>query len=303
MNFAEAGFDRPSFIIMSKFYLPSTSPSNTSTPAQRTSSDIYSSEDEDTLPYPTELPRSDFLAADFNAATYLSSLRNRHQTLEDLRSDLRQRSQLLNKELIDLVNSNYEEFLSLGGDLKGGEEKVEGLKVGLLGFEREVEGIQRAVKEREAEVRGLLEERKGVRKEVVLGRALLEVGERVTELEESLGLGEKDDDVEGEQDGFDEDEDDGADEGVPGLRLGKLKRHVREYVLLSRAIERIGPEHSFLDAHRGRVAEIRKTLLLDLATGLRAAKNAKEPEAILAIIKMYGDLGAEKESVRVLKGG
>lgn len=290
---------------MSRFYLPSTSPSATSTPASRPSltSDTYPSDDEeDTLPYPTELPRSDFLAPDFNAATYLSSLRNRHQTLEDLRSDLRERSQLLNKELIDLVNGNYEEFLSLGGDLRGGEEKVEGLKVGLLGFEREVESVRKGVKEREAVVKGLLEERKDIRKEVVTGRALLEVAERLGELEGSLGVGEKDEDEEGDEEDFEHD-DEGADETVPGLRVNRLRRHVREYLLLVRSIERVGPEHPFLEAQMGRVAEIRKTLLLDLATGLREAKNAEEPEAILGLVKMYGDLGAERESVRVLKGG
>lgn len=284
---------------MSKFYLPS----DTSTPARRTSTDTYStSSDEDTLPYPTELPRSDFLSPTFNAATYLSSLRNRHQTLEDLRSDLRQRSQLLNKELIDLVNSNYEEFLSLGGDLKGGEEKVEGLKVGLLGFEREIEGMRRAVGEKEGEVRGLVEERREIRRDVVLGRTLLEVGERVEELEESLGIAEREEDG-GEEDDFDEDEDEEGDERVPGLRMGRLKKHVRDYLLLEQLIERAGPGHPFLEAQRGRVAEIRKTLLLDLATGLREAKKAREAETILAIVKIYGDLGAEKESVRVLKGG
>ncbi len=44
-------------------------------------------------------------------------MHNRHQTLEDLRSELRARSQLLTKELLDLVNSNYQDFLSLGSSL------------------------------------------------------------------------------------------------------------------------------------------------------------------------------------------
>ena len=92
-----------------------------------------SSDDEDNLPYPEALPRSDFLAPTFDAPTYLSTLSDRHQTLEDLRSDLRERSQGLSKELLDLVNTNYEQFLSLGSDLKGGEEKVEDVRVGLLG--------------------------------------------------------------------------------------------------------------------------------------------------------------------------
>ncbi|KAG4441728.1 hypothetical protein IFR05_002807, partial [Cadophora sp. M221] len=98
---------------MSKFYFSGTSGS------------VSSDDEEDNLPYPEALPRSDFLAPTFSAPAYLSTLSERHQTLEDLRSDLRERSQALSKELLDLVNTNYEQFLSLGSDLKGGEEKVE----------------------------------------------------------------------------------------------------------------------------------------------------------------------------------
>ncbi len=93
------------------------------------SASISSADDQDNLPYPEALPRSDFLAPEFDAATYLSTLSGRHQTLEDLRSDLRERSQALSKELLDLVNTNYEQFLSLGSDLRGGEEKVEDVRV------------------------------------------------------------------------------------------------------------------------------------------------------------------------------
>lgn len=148
----------------------------------------FYSDDEDDLPYPLELPRNDFLASDFSPQTYLSTLRNRHQTLEDLRSDLRRRSQLLNQELLDLVNNNYEEFLSLGSDLKGGEEKVEGVRVGLLGFEREIEGIKNVVAERVDEFGKLLNEKKEIRREVMLGRGLLEVETRIAELEDSVGI-------------------------------------------------------------------------------------------------------------------
>ena len=108
---------------MSQFYLASSSTTNSTT--SFTSST-------DNLPYPLALPRSDFLSPTFSARTYLSSLTNRHQTLEDLRSDLRERSQLLSKELLDLVNENYESFLGLGEGLRGGKEKVEDVR-GLFG--------------------------------------------------------------------------------------------------------------------------------------------------------------------------
>lgn len=217
---------------MSKFFIDSTSESADTTPAY-VDSPSFGSDDEDTLPYPAELARNDFLAPNFDAQTYLSSLRNRHQTLEDLRSDLRQRSQLLNRELLDLVNGNYEEFLSLGGDLKGGEEKVEGVRVGLLGFQREVEGIRKAVQDRARETGELLQEKKVLRKEIVLGRALLEVHERLEELEEKLGIktreGEEDD-----EDDEDDEEDETSDlESSPYAGAAKrLRKQSEQYLLI-----------------------------------------------------------------------
>lgn len=280
--------------------------SPTSTPAQRYSADNYDDDDDDisTLPYPTELPRSDFLQPQFDAQTYLSSLRNRHQTLEDLRSDLRSRSQLLNKELLDLVNGNYEEFLSLGADLKGGEEQVEGVRVGVLGFGREVEGIKKDVKERKDEVKGLLDEKKNIRREVVIGRLLLDINERLSELESSLGINM---DAEEEEEDFDDDGDAGDDDSdattLGRAQLRRLQRHAEQFLMVERLIERIGPDHPFLVAQKGRLDEIRKTLLLDLATALRQAKADKSSESVLLAMKLYSDLGAETDSVKVLKAG
>lgn len=282
--------------------------SPTSTPAQRYSADNYDDDDDDdisTLPYPTELPRSDFLQPQFDAQTYLSSLRNRHQTLEDLRSDLRSRSQLLNKELLDLVNGNYEEFLSLGADLKGGEEQVEGVRVGVLGFGREVEGIKKDVKERKDEVKGLLDEKKNIRREVVIGRLLLDINERMSELESRLGINV--DAEEEEEEDFDDDADAGDDDSdatTPGrAQLRRLQRHAEQFLMVEKLIERIGSDHPFLVAQKGRLDEIRKTLLLDLATALRQAKADKSSESVLLAMKLYSDLGAEADSVKVLKAG
>jgi hypothetical protein len=292
---------------MSKFFIDSTSQSTETTPAY-VDSPSYGSDDEDTLPYPAELARNDFLAPDFDAQTYLSSLRNRHQTLEDLRSDLRQRSQLLNRELLDLVNGNYEEFLSLGGDLKGGEEKVEGVRVGLLGFQREVEGIRKAVQDRARETGELLREKKGLRKEVVLGRALLEVHGRLEELEEKLGIKTK----EGEEDDEDdEDEDEDQDDETPldtesspyAGAAKRLRKQSEQYLLIVPQSSKIGPSHPFLVSLQPRVDEVRKTLILDLSAALRQAKASKDTTALLSLSQVFGVLDAQSDALKVLKGG
>lgn len=289
---------------MSKFFIDSTPESAQTTPAY-VDSPSFGSDDEDTLPYPAELARNDFLAPDFDAQTYLSSLRNRHQTLEDLRSDLRQRSQLLNRELLDLVNGNYEEFLSLGGDLKGGEEKVEGVRVGLLGFQREVEGIRKAVQERAKETLELLQEKKGLRKEIMLGRALLDVHERLEELEEKLGIKTKDGE---EDDEDDEDEDD--DEASSDLESSpytsatkRLRKQSEQYLLIVCQSSKIGDSHPFLLSLQPRMDEVRKTLVLDLSASLRQAKSSNDRNAMLGLSQVFGILDAQSDALKVLKGG
>jgi hypothetical protein len=268
-----------------------------------------SSDEEDTLPYPAPLPRSDFLDPEFDPSAYLSTLRNRHQTLEDLRGDLRSRSQLLNKELVDLINGNYEEFLSLGEDLKGGEEKVDGIRLGVLGFQREIEGVRTVVQGRLGEVDALLEEKRKVRRDIVLGRSLLDVEAQVTELEESLGVRGDVEDIVGDEPDDETDEEDEEDD-VPGnmtstsgmtVPMRKLQAHAHSYVVIQQIIQRIGTEHPFLVSQQPRMAALQKTILLDLATALRQAKIAKSTDVILALIRLYGDLGAEAEAIKILK--
>ena len=281
----------------------------------------YSSDEEDTLPYPLPLPRSDFLDPNFHAQTYLSTLgRNRHQALEDLRSDLRSRSQLLSRELLDLVNNNYEEFLSLGSTLKGGDERVENVRLGVLGFQRVVEGVKDVVAEREREVRTLLEERRGARKDMLVGRKLLEVDERLGELEARLMIepgvngnaaDEDDDDEDDDDDDDDYDNGNGLNDenNTPEARaanavVGRLRRHAQSYLLLQHLVGQVGPQHPFITAQEPRTMRIRNTLLLDLRAALRQAKKegTSAGTRTLRLVAVYRALGEGEELVNALKG-
>lgn len=103
-----------------------------------------SDDDDQPLPFPAPLSPDAFSPVHshtFSPHAFLASLRNRHQTLEDLRVELRTRSKDLEHELVELVNRDYADFVGLGSSVKGGEGRVEDLNVGLLAFRREVEGI------------------------------------------------------------------------------------------------------------------------------------------------------------------
>jgi hypothetical protein len=219
---------------------------------------------------------------------------------------LRSRSQLLSKELLDLVNSNYQDFLNLGNSLHGGEEKVEEVRVGLLGFRKEVDGLMKVVDQREQEVGGLLEERRDVRSKIELGRRLVDFDARLRELEEDLDINptEKEansngvDDV---SDSEDEDEDE-EDDASYGVSITKLRRNVVQYRLIQELEKSLG-DHPFVAAQAVRVTKVRSTLLLDLSTALKQAKNAGSTGAgrMMKVMKIYADMEESAEAVKVLK--
>ncbi|KAF9691266.1 hypothetical protein EKO04_010692 [Ascochyta lentis] len=287
---------------MSQFSMPDSRPGSPSSDNDTSSSS--SNDDLSTLPFARPLQRSDFLQPTFTPSSYLSTLSNRHQTLEDLRSELRARSQLVSRELLDLVNANYADFLTLGNSLRGGEEKVEGVRVGLLGFGKEVEALQRLVREREEEVAGLVAQRRVVRRGIEVGRRLVEFEERLRECEEALvvtkregGGFESDSSEEEEEDGDEEDE--AAQYGTP---IARLRRNVVQYRLVKDVVKGL-EEQPFVAAQTPRLGKVRSTLLLDLSTALQQAKRAGTAGSgrMMQIMKMYADMEESGEAVRVLK--
>ncbi|KAG9567912.1 hypothetical protein KCU71_g2822, partial [Aureobasidium melanogenum] len=309
---------------MSAFYLPSST-ATTATPSpltsppspranpletRRSNYTTYSDSDDDDktpLPFPQALPRSDFLTPDFTPEAYLSTLHNRHQTLEDLRSDLRQRSQAISTELLDLVNANYEEFLSLGLRLKGGEEKIEEVRVGVLGFGREVGGVRDLVASRTQEVGSLLEEKKRIRKDVMVGRRLLEIEERLEDLEARLMV-EPNNSLSvnnpsaNDLDSDDEDDEDEEGDTATSTTLSRLRKHAQAYLLLTHLTQKV-LDHPFVIAQQSRLIRLRNTLLLDLRTALKQAQAAGVGgKQLLDFLVIYRELGETEEGVGALKG-
>ncbi|KAI0427116.1 oligomeric golgi complex component, COG2-domain-containing protein [Xylaria sp. FL1042] len=273
------------------FTLPS-SPSTAST---------ISDDSDSPLPFPTALPRSDFLAPNFSAASYLSSLPSRHQTLEDLRSDLRERSAAIGTELLELVNANYSSFLGLGDELQGGEDRVEDVRVALLGFRRAVEEVRSRVRERGVEVAGLTNELGSVRGEIEVGRKMLELDDRISALEGRLAIGSMGDaSDESDEEEDDEEEDDDA---VRGSSAAKLAQLAGDYVAVDELADEIGRDAPLVRKMEERMIRCRNTLLLDLNTALKEARRVGVPgrTRLLKLMGIYATLDAQAEAVKALK--
>ncbi|KAH7145946.1 oligomeric golgi complex component, COG2-domain-containing protein [Dactylonectria estremocensis] len=269
------------------------------------SSDSSEFDDDAPLPFPEALPRTDFLALDFQPAPYLSALPHRHQTLEDLRSDLRDRSAAISSELLELVNSNYTAFLSLGNELRGGDDKIEDVKVSLLGFRRAVEEVKTRVSTRKEETQTLSEELRGVRSAIEQGRKMIEVSERLSSLEERLTLGSlpaSDAPRQWDEESDDEEDDDDND-GLLGSSPARLLVSAQECSRIVLLSDTIGHDTPIGAKTEERLTRCRNTLLLDLNNALKEAKKAgtKGQDRVLKYLAVYRVLGAEAEAVKALR--
>ncbi|TGZ84803.1 hypothetical protein EX30DRAFT_392221 [Ascodesmis nigricans] len=267
-------------------------------PGPPSSADSFDSDDE--FPFPAPLPREPFsdISHTFSPHEFLASLRNRHQTLEDLRSELRTRSQDLERELVELVNRDYADFIGLGSSVKGGEQRVEDLKMGLLSFRREVEGVVAKLMKAREEVERELRAKEAIRKKKTLARNLLTVAQRIEELSTLLLLHDT--------------RDAALSSGPPGLledgesltSTRRLKKLVYCWVYLRDfLLPKIPASHPFIKAQEPRMETIRKTILIDLASAMKEARGEKNDKRCLEIMGLYADMDAEKEAVKVMKDG
>lgn len=202
--------------------------------------------DDASLPFPKPLARSLFVVDDFDPSTFLASLSNRYQTLDDLGNELRGLSQSLSKELLDLVNDNCNDYLLLGTTLQGGQDRVEEVRLSLLSCQRELKLLSEAVDSRRTKAAALIEHRKKVAAETQLGRNLLDLEQLLQDLEAALLL-----------ESVSEPE---FDESDPLTRVSGQVEVFLSVMLLTRRLS----AHPFVVAQQARIAKIKSTLVLDL---------------------------------------
>lgn len=191
--------------------------------------------------------------------------------------------------------------------MKGGDEKVEEVRLGLLGFRREVEGLRSKVDGRRKEVEELVEEKKRIRESVQVGRQLLEIEKKIGELEERLMLastGPREAEVNGEENDVSDTEEESDEETESnGIGIPRLRKHMEQYRSIKGAIEKTGPEHPFLVRQEERVLRLKQTVILDLNSALKQAVAGGEDMRgdLLKLLGIYKQMGGASEAMQILK--
>ena len=180
--------------------------------------------------------------------------------------------------------------------MSGGEEKVEEVRVGLLGFQRELGLIRSKVESRRDDVAQLLENKRKLKQEIKLGRALLEIAERIEDLEGHLmiadasqkrlqnGLPDGSTNDEAAFDSFIDDSDDASSVSNDRPRVRRLERLIEQYLIIRVLIRRhdVGHPyhdvgHPFMLALEQRLHQIQLTLQLDIEATMKQMQGP-EPE-------------------------
>lgn len=100
-------------------------------------------EEEEDLPFPATLSRATtevFLEKEFDPDKYLIK-HHQHQSLRELAQELEELLKDTEGDLVELVNSEYADFISLGQGLRGGDERVGELLDGVERTRQDAKGI------------------------------------------------------------------------------------------------------------------------------------------------------------------
>ncbi|KAJ9117561.1 hypothetical protein QFC22_004411 [Naganishia vaughanmartiniae] len=108
--------------------------------------------------------------------------------LDELRTELRQYLASLREELGELINDEYEEFISLSLGLRGEAEQLEDIKLPLQVIKIEVEDIRSTFVTAQGNLETLLHERSSLREEKAILDLLLHLTETLERTENLLGI-------------------------------------------------------------------------------------------------------------------
>eukprot|EP00741_Cyanophora_paradoxa_P012665 tig00020614_g12236.t1 len=199
--------------------------------------------------------RDAFLDPAFDPSTFVSDLR-KHVPLEQLRNELNKHFQSLRNELLELINRDFDQFVSLSTNLVGADRMIAQLKQPLKVLREDIAGVQDAVVEQMRALQGKLDERKELAEQRSYLQLFINIATVVQHIEERLRSDEWEGSGGGRPAGID---DTGFD--VDGRELDETGIIVPEgsanrELAASRLIERVANEYNRLDFYLKRAKDL-----------------------------------------------
>lgn len=242
-----------------------------------------------------------------------------YTTLPELRAELKDYLSSLKEELVQLINDDYEDFISLSTDLRGEKSRLERIKAPLSTLRQRVLVARKSLQDIQDAVQAKLTARAKLRDEKVLLHLLLKISESLSRLESLLLLQSEDApdhpgmlpahlaEVAGHS----------STVKTQGSRGKHLSRVATEYMQLLYHISKARAEKcAYVDAIQERVDRVRNTLTSDLdhlfsatllsitetdigkVQGIERSKAASE---LTECLRVYDNLGLWRAAEEIIR--
>ncbi|KAF9145924.1 Conserved oligomeric Golgi complex subunit 2 [Linnemannia schmuckeri] len=249
---------------------------------------------ESDFPLSTGIDRAALIAADFDTDEFLSA--RRHLPLEELKSQLNSHKKELKTELVELINSDYADFINLSTNLNGVDKMMEDLRKPLDKMKDDAVAVKSNL---ESVVRSLeqkLEHRAEIREKKASLQLLLNISESVAKVEGLLQISSGSETASGLRDG---------NESISVAK--RLERVAIEYNQMQYLVTK-GASLPFVTNIDWRLVRIKETMSENLSTVLRAcihpsqltdADAVSNKESLTQCLRTYAliDQTAEAEKV------
>nr|GAT56084.1 conserved oligomeric Golgi complex subunit 2-like [Mycena chlorophos] len=186
-------------------------------------------------------------------------------TLAEERAELREYLAKLKEELVQLINNDYEAFISLSTDLRDEGARLERIKLPLDGLKAEILESKRELHVIQDTIQDKLQKRAALREEKALLHLLLKISESVTRLESLLLIASPPEDAGQDIDTRPVILEDAVDDRSRSNKAKHLGRVASEYTQLLYHTSKARAEQCvFVDEIQWRIDRIRSTLSSDL---------------------------------------
>jgi len=131
--------------------------------------------------------KDDFAQTDFKVDEFIAKHRRAGVPLESLKEDLSLYLEVLETAMYDLINRDYQDFVSLSSNLVGLDTAIEDLSNPLNILKQDVSGIQNKMRETLQTIQATIEERDALRGKRLILERFLAVDESIQRLQSLLG--------------------------------------------------------------------------------------------------------------------
>ncbi|KAG0278861.1 Conserved oligomeric Golgi complex subunit 2 [Linnemannia gamsii] len=246
------------------------------------------------FPLSTGVDRAALIAADFDTDEFLSA--RRHLPLEELKSQLISHMKELKTELVELINSDYADFINLSTNLNGVDRMMEDLRKPLDRMKDDATAVKSNLESVVGSLEQKLEHRAEIREKKASLQLLLNISESVGKVEGLLQISSGSEAASGLRD---------TNESISVAK--RLERVAIEYNQMQYLVTK-GASLPFVTNIDWRLVRIKETMSENLSTVLRAcihpsqltdADAVSNKESLTQCLRTYAliDQTAEAEKV------